>query len=442
VPCAALAGQAAPAVSPALPFQIAGPPPPDLPVTVARDGVGRTTVRAARLTAPLRIDGNLDEAIYDSVRSMTDFIQQDPVENAPATEKTEVWVFFDRDSVYIAGKCWDSHPERMAINEMRRDGSFVPRNENFAFMLDTFYDRRNGVFFELTPLGGRMDAQVTNERTVNISWNPVWAFATGRFANGWTVETRIPFKSLRYRPGTAQVWGFNVRRKNQWKNEISCLAAIPASIGEAGHFRAVSLAATLVGIDAPSGSKNLEIKPYAISNLTTDNLATPRTSNDLTGDVGVDAKYGVTQSLTADLTYNTDFAQVEADEQQVNLTRFSLFFPEKRDFFLENQGTFEFGGAGVTARPGTTGGGGGADTPTLILQPSHWSGSSGSGYSRRRRRPPDRTSGEIHHWRVEHPSRQVAIGVRALHELLGRADETRRVAQEQRRGHLHETLSQ
>jgi hypothetical protein len=318
-----------------------------------------------RLEAPLRIDGRLNEAVYETVPPMSDFVQQDPVENAPATEITQVWVFFDADHIYVVGRCWDSHPERMIINEMRRDGSSVPRNENFAWMFDTFYDRRNGVFFELTPLGGRMDAQVTNERSINSSWNPVWEFETGRFENGWTVETKIPFKSLRYRPGTSQIWGFQVRRKNQWKNEISYLSAVPASIGEAGHFRAVSLAATLVGLEAPSGSKNLEIKPYATSNVTSDALVRPRRDNDLDGDFGADVKYGVTESLTADFTYNTDFAQVEADEQQVNLTRFSLFFPEKREFFLENQGTFEFGGAGVNARPGTTGSGS-ADTPTVF----------------------------------------------------------------------------
>ena len=333
---------------------------------MTRDESGRTTVRAVRLTGELRLDGRLDEAVYESVPPMTDFVQQDPIEDAPATEKTEVWVFFDDDNVYVVGRCWDSHPERMIINEMRRDGSSVPRNENFAFMFGTFYDRRNGVFFELTPLGGRMDAEVANERTINTSWNPVWDFATGRFPNGWIVETRIPFKSLRYRRRTSQVWGFQVRRKNQWKNEISYLTAVPAAIGEAGHFRAVSLAATLVGLEAPPSSRNLEIKPYAIANLTSTPFSGQGIVNDFDGDVGVDIKYGVTQSVTADFTYNTDFAQVEADEQQVNLTRFSLFFPEKREFFLENQGTFAFGGAGVGARPGGAGGGGTADTPTLF----------------------------------------------------------------------------
>ena len=352
-----------------LPASFAGAPPPQGIDVISRSSLGRTTVRAVRLSTPLKIDGKLDEEIYMASPAMSDFIQQDPKENVPATEKTEVWVFFDRDNVYVVGKCWDTHPERMVMNEMRRDGSGIPRNENFAFILDTFYDHRNGVLFEMNPLGGRFDAQFSNERTLNTSWNPVWEIKSGRFDQGWIVETRIPFKSLRYKPGIQQVWGFNVRRKNQWKNEISYLTAIPAALGQGGHFRGVSLAATLVGIEAPSSSKNLEIKPYVTGNVSSDTAAVPRVENKAKSDWGVDVKYGIKGSLTADLTYNTDFAQVEADEQQVNLTRFNLFFPEKREFFLENLGTFEFGGAGVStsANAQTTSlTAGFSDTPTFF----------------------------------------------------------------------------
>ncbi len=140
----------------------------------------------------------------------------------------------------------------------------------------------------------------------------------------------------------------NARRVNKWKNEYSHLAPVPSAGSGSGLYR-MSLAATLVGLDVPAGSKNLELKPYATSDLTTDRNARPRISNDVGADLGVDVKYGVTQNLTADFTYNTDFAQVEADEQQVNLTRFSLFFPEKRDFFLENPGLFAFGGVAVNS---------------------------------------------------------------------------------------------
>src|SRR5204863_334773 len=174
------------------------------------------------LTRALRIDGRLDEEIYSTVPSISGFIQQEPVDGAPATEETEVWVFFDDDNIYVVGRCWDSHPERMVANEMRRDGARVPRNEDFAFSFDTFHDRRNGFNFEVTPVGGRLDTEIINDGAVsNRDWNPVWEAVAARFEHGWNVETRIPFKSLRYRPGADQVWGFQVRRMVRWKNEIS-----------------------------------------------------------------------------------------------------------------------------------------------------------------------------------------------------------------------------
>ena len=156
----------------------------------------------------------------------------------------------------------------------------------------------------------------------------------------------MPFKSLRYRPGRAQVWGLQVRRLVRWKNEYSYLTPIPAGVGMLGTFQS-SLAATLVDLEAPEGTRTLELKPYAIADLVTDRTLEDPIIKSLGGDGGLDVKLGVTRNLTADLTLNTDFAQVEADEQQVNLTRFSLFFPEKREFFLENQGLFAFGGAGT-----------------------------------------------------------------------------------------------
>ena len=223
-----------------------------------------------------------------------------------------------------------------------------PPGESIGFSLDTFHDGRNAYQFEVNPLGARFDGQSSNERQYNGDWNPVWDLAVGRFDGGWTVEAAIPFKSLRYQPGAAQVWGFNARRQSKWKNEISFLARTPAAFGIGRGSFAASLFPTLTGIDAPPGSKNLDVKPYAVADLTTDRLASPAIVNERDGHVGLDVKYGVTQSLTADFTYNTDFAQVEADEQQVNLTRFSLFFPEKREFFLENQGTFAFGVSAAT----------------------------------------------------------------------------------------------
>ena len=278
---------------------------------------------------------------------MSDLIQTEPQEGSPATEKTEVWILYDDDYVYVSGRLWESQPDRMVVNIMQRDFPGLANNESFSFAFDPFLDRRNGVLFIVNPIGGRTDGQIV-DRQFNRDWNAVWEVEVGRFEGGWTVEYAIPFKSLRYRPGQNQAWGFNVRRVNRWKNEISYLTPVPNSFGVNGLFQA-SLYATIVGLEAPPGSRNLDIKPYLISSVGTDRHATPALANDLTGDFGVDVKYGVTQNVTADFTYNTDFAQVEADEQQVNLTRFSLFFPEKREFFLENLGLFAFGGTSTAS---------------------------------------------------------------------------------------------
>jgi TolB-like protein len=343
-----------------LPTGYAGPLPPVAPEVVSRDPQGRMTLRAVRLDTPLQLDGQLDERVYQTVPPVTDFVQQEPDEGAPATEHTDIWVMFDSDHVYVSFRCLESDPARMIVNEMRRDNSGVFRNDNVAFILDTFYDRRNGVEFVVNPMGGRMDGQITDERLYNGDWNPIWDVEVDRFEGGWSVEAAIPFKSLRYRRGQVQVWGFNARRVNAWKNEHSFLMGVPSAMGGRGIFQ-LSRAATLVGLEVPTGSKNLDIKPYAITDLTSDRTVTPQVLSDFGGDVGLDVKYGVTENLVADLTVRTDFAQVEADEQQVNLTRFSLFFPEKREFFLENRGTFVFGGA---RRAGARGGG--TDVPVLF----------------------------------------------------------------------------
>ena len=330
---------------------IDGPPPPVPPAVVARDAAGRVTLRAVRVDTPPRIDGRLDEPVYAAVEAMTDFVQTEPSEGAPASEKTEVWLLFDDENLYVMARCWESRPDRTMASEMRRDNLNIGSNDNLAWGLDTYFDRRTGYFFEVNPIGGRLDGQSTNEGQTNFDWNPVWDLAVGRFDGGWTVEAALPFKSLRYRPGPVQVWGFNMRRSNVWKNEFSYLSPIAAGVGRLGLRPA--LTAPVVGLEAPPASRNIEVKPYVVGDLTTDTAAVPPLANDPGGDIGIDVKYGLSRNLTVDFTANTDFAQVEADELQVNLTRFSLFFPEKREFFLENRRTFEFGG-------------GGGDTPILF----------------------------------------------------------------------------
>jgi uncharacterized protein DUF5916/cellulose/xylan binding protein with CBM9 domain len=318
------------------------PVPPEV---VSRDSEGRVTIRAVRLTEALVADGLLRDPIYSQVPAISDFVQQEPNEGEPATESTEFWVFFDATNLYVSVRCHDSQPDRIIANELRRDGDSLNRNDNIHLVIDTFYDHRSGVAFQTNALGALGDQEVSDERTTNPDWNTVWNVKSARTDEGWSVEIVIPFKSLRYRASGPQTWGFNIQRNVRWKNERSYLSGVPASYGGRG-INKLSSAATLIGLEVPPQGRNLEIKPYAISALTTNRRVDPAVSNNLTGDAGFDVKYGVTKGLTADFTFNTDFAQVEEDEEQVNLTRFNLFFPEKRDFFLEGQGLFAFGPAG------------------------------------------------------------------------------------------------
>ena len=354
---------------------IDGPPPPVAPETIARDAAGRATVRAVLLDEPLQVDGELNEAIYDTVPPVSDFIQQLPDVGEPATERTDTWIFYDAQNVYVAARNWDSAPESQWVaNEMQRDSFQLINNDSFSVGFDTFYDRRNGFIFMVNPIGGIFDFQITDEGNPNTDWNPVWDVQTGRFDGGWTVEMEIPFKSIRFRPGTSQIWGLQIGRNVRWKNEWTYLTPVPIS-GGPGMFR-LSAAGTLTGVEVPEGNRTFEIKPYGIGSMATDVNAVPLVSNAGDGDFGLDVKYGVTQNLTADFTYNTDFAQVEVDEQQVNLTRFSLFFPEKREFFLEGRGIFDFGrgvtfggmtGPGGGGRPGGGGFFGGGYAPTIFF---------------------------------------------------------------------------
>lgn len=326
-----------------------------LTAVFTRESSDRATVRATRIVEPIVVDGRLEEGVYAHTEAIAGFVQQEPHEGEPSTEKTEVWVLYDDKNVYIAARCWDSEPDREIATEMRRDGNSINDNESFAVLLDTFHDRRNGFLFQAALAGGMSDAYITDERDFNRDWNTVWDAHADRVEDGYTVEMVIPFKSLRYAAGNDQIWGINFKRVIRWKNETTFLMPIPAALGRRGMNK-VSAAATLVGIQTPRNSRTLELKPYAISGVTT---LRPRGSlalNDPRFDRGFDAKIGVAGGLIADLSYNTDFAQVEEDEQQVNLTRFNQVFPEKREFFLEGQGIFSFGG--LQNQPRSAGGGG------------------------------------------------------------------------------------
>ncbi|MFN7983523.1 MAG: DUF5916 domain-containing protein [Vicinamibacterales bacterium] len=343
-PAAVTAGQ--PPVRGELPIPVA-------PKTIVREN-GQVVVRAIKLQEPLKLDGKLDDAVYSENEPIDGFIQALPANGQPVSEKTEAWIMFDDKNIYVTAKLYESVPESQWVaNEIRRDTNQMRQNDIFGVLFDTFYDHRNGFHFYTNALGGFTDQLVTDEGNPNGDWNPVWDVRPGRFDGGWVTEMAIPFKSLRYVSGTNMTWGVQLRRSIRRKNEWSHLTALPAAGGGPNSIFRLSRAATLVGLDLPPQSANVDLKPYVIATNTTDKLRTPVLNNDFTGSIGGDMKYGITSNLTADITVRTDFAQVEVDEQQLNLTRFSLQFPEKRDFFLEGRGIFDFGrGGGGSGGPG------------------------------------------------------------------------------------------
>jgi hypothetical protein len=332
----------------------------ELPV-ITRDGSGQTIIRATRISTPPRIDGRLDDAVYRDVAPVMGFIQQEPREGEPVTEPTQAWVMFDDDNIYIACRCSDARPETIESKDMRRDSSNQRFTDSFGVLLDTFHDKRNGYIFTITPSGGFTDATVTDERVFNPDWNTVWDNSAARTPDGWAAEMAIPFKSLRYAPG-GRTWGINIRRLIRTKNEYSFIVPMSRAWTSSTAMMHVAAAATLTDLEVPPATLNLEAKPYVLSSSRTDRLARPIMNNDFTGDAGFDVKYGITKALTADFTYRTDCAQVEDDEAQVNLTRFALSFPEKREFFLDGAGIFtSFGTVGSAAVSGS-----GSDAPSLF----------------------------------------------------------------------------
>jgi len=310
------------------------------------------TVTARRIMKPLRVDARFDDDIYQTLPPFTEIVQQEPNEGAPVSEQTELWVVFDDENIYFAVKCFDRQPDQIVATELRRDSSFIFQNDSVAIVIDTFHDLRNGFKFQTNSLGAIQDSTVVDEVNVD-SWNTVWDVRSARYDWGWGFEMRVPFKSIRYPGSGPQVWGINLRRVIKRKNELAYLTPMPRSFGGNAIYHMGS-AGTLVGIETPAQSMNLELKPYAVSSLTTDHAAASPFNNRKDGNAGFDFKYGLTRGLILDATYRTDFAQVEEDQQQVNLTRFSLFFPEKRDFFLEGQAIYAFGGTnfGQNANPG------------------------------------------------------------------------------------------
>lgn len=327
--------------------------------TAAKD-IDLLNIHKEKKVATLRIpeeaivvDGELDEPEWQLAEPARDFIQSEPHLGQPATEPTEVRFLYDRKNLYIGVYCFDSQGEKgIVVNDMRKDFSSID-GDTFQVIFDTYDDNRNGMVFTTNPRGARSDMQTGGDGTsFNRDWDGVWFVKARVTPRGWQAEIAIPFKTLRFRTGDSQLWGVNFGRRIRRKNEETYWSPLPRPY----RIYRVSLAGSLEGINGVRQGRNLYVKPYISAPL----VRLQEDDIDFMPDAGLDLKYGISSQLTLDLTLNTDFSQVESDEQQINLTRFSLFFPEKREFFLENADIFQFGRSGFRfgSRGGSGGGGG------------------------------------------------------------------------------------
>ncbi|QXD14216.1 carbohydrate binding family 9 domain-containing protein [Rhodocaloribacter litoris] len=314
----------------------------------------RPVVQAVAVPEPPRLDGEvLGDPVWQAVPPATGFRQTEPREGAPASERTEVRLVFTDAVLYVGVICFDRDPSGIIVADSRRDAS-LDETDSFRFILDTYRDGRNGFVFGTNPAGIEYDAQVTNEGQgsfgggrqmagsgggFNINWDGSWEVRTATGDFGWSAEFAIPFSTLRFPSGREQTWGINFQRTIRRRNEHAFWAPLPRQF----NLNRVSLAGTLTGLAVPD-PRNLKVMPYVLGQAIRDFEVHGTTHTE--ADFGVDLKYSLTPGLTLDATYNTDFAQVEVDEQQINLDRFSLFFPEKRPFFLENAGLFSVGETG------------------------------------------------------------------------------------------------
>jgi hypothetical protein len=306
---------------------------------------------ATRTSAAIALDGHLDEAAWAGAPSITDFIQSQPNTGYPATERTEVRVLYDAKNLYVGAICYESEPDHLTVTSLERDYQTL-NSDVFGVALDTFFDRRNAFLFWINPRGAIRDAQAFDDsRTRDDAWDGVVDVSTSVGDSGWTVEMAIPWTTLRFNPTQSQqTWGVNFQRRIRRKNEDTYWAPLERR----EYLHKMSRGGTLRGLEGVRPGRNLTVKPYVRAlRAAGDDVAETERGYDY--DAGLDLKYGITSRMTLDLTYRTDFSQVEVDQEQVNLTRFQLFFPERRDFFLENSGMFTFGDVrGLSGEPRTS----------------------------------------------------------------------------------------
>ncbi|MBI3982177.1 MAG: carbohydrate binding family 9 domain-containing protein [Gemmatimonadetes bacterium] len=303
------------------------------------EAIPRPTTTAVRAVGRIAVDGQLDEAAWSAAELLSGFLQSQPRPGMPASERTVVRVLYDDDYIYVGAICYDTDPSKMFSPGFDQD--FDTHNSDvFGVSFDPYLDRKNAFMFATNPSGALFDAQAfDNSRLINRAWEGVVHVRTAAHDSGWTAEFAIPLTTLRFKGSEGeQSWGINFLRRVRRRNEESYWAPMHRY----HRVHTMSLAGTIQGLTGLKQGRNLSLKPFALASRGWGSLR-PVEQHDLAGDGGVDLKWGVTSRMTLDLTYRTDFSQVEVDEEQVNLTRFSLFFPEKRDFFMENAGVFAFG---------------------------------------------------------------------------------------------------
>lgn len=289
---------------------------------------------ATRTTEAIRIDGRLDEAAWQAATPLSRFVQREPVEGGEPSEETEIRVLLTETGLYIGAVCHDRSPREIITTQLSRDAN-LDVDDRLTIVLDPFFDHRNGFFFQVNAAGARADGQVSNNaESLNRDWDGIWNAAARITNDGWVVEIEIPFKTLRFKPGQP-VWGFNVERQIKRRQEIDRWAAARQNI----WISNLSEAGQLDGLGGARQGLGLDVRPYG-------SAAASGGAGDAAA--GVDVFNSLTPSVNAAVTVNTDFAETEADLRQVNLTRFPLFLPEKRSFFLEGAGVFDVAGLANT----------------------------------------------------------------------------------------------
>jgi hypothetical protein len=289
---------------------------------------------ATKINSKIIIDGKLLEEAWLSAKVIDDFLEQDPKIGAAPRFKTEVRILYDEENLYFGISCYDTEPDKIISREMKWDG-YLSKDDYFRILLDTYNDNRNAYWFAINPLGAQNDALLSglDMSGFNEDWDGVWEVKTDINENGWFIEVRYPFSTFRFLDKEEQVWGINFERGVKRFDE----SYLWTSVGENKGLFKIAEAGNLKGIYNIKRGDPIYIIPYISAGAQTiDN------KKDYLKDIGLDVKYGLTETLSLDFTINTDFAQIEADRAKINLTRFPLYFAEKRDFFLEGVNTFKF----------------------------------------------------------------------------------------------------